>query len=256
MTVPQLLSVSQVTKLEDAWGIEIDPELLVMALTHRSFAYENDGLPHNERLEFLGDSVLSIIVTEYLFRTYPDRPESHLSKMRAASVSQAALAIVAKNLQLGSFILLGRGEKKTGGAKKASILSDTVEALIGATYLCHGLEVTRKIVTHHLGDLLDHAIERGASVDWKTTLQELTADLKLGSPVYEVAGSGPDHARVFEARILVDDIEVGKGQGTSKRHAERAAAEVAVKVIREKYQVSDAPVLTGSGVFGETFPHA
>lgn len=206
------------------WGIDIDPEMLVLALTHRSFAYEAGGLPTNERLEFLGDSVLSIVVTERLYKDYPTHPESHLAKMRAATVSQDALAIVARNIGLGDFILLGRGESMSGGRQKDSILSDTVEALIGATYLCHGLEPTRRVVEHLLADLLRHALERGQTVDWKTNLQEYCSAHGLADPAYDVVGEGPDHDRTFRATVTIGGKAVGHGVDSSKKHAENHAA--------------------------------
>lgn len=222
------------------WGIEIDPDMLVLALTHRSFSHEMGYIPHNERLEFLGDAVLQLIVTERLYKDYPDHSEGDLAKMRSATVSQPALASVAKEIDLGSYILLGRGENLTGGRHKDSILCDTVEAMIGATYLCHGMEPTRKVVEDLLSNLLDHVLERGAGVDWKTTLQELISQLNLPAVVYDVSGEGPDHARVFTARAIVDDKEVGVGSGTSKKNAERCAAEKAVEYLRSAYHV-DAP---------------
>lgn len=229
--------------LIDAWGIDIDPEMLVLALTHRSFSHEMGYIPHNERLEFLGDAVLQLIVTEKLYLDYPDHPEGDLAKMRAATVSQPALATVARNIDLGSYILLGRGENLTGGREKDSILCDTVEAMIGATYLCHGLEPTRTTVEKLLADLLENVIERGAGVDWKTTLQELTAELNLPTVVYDVTGSGPDHARVFTAHAIIDGVERGLGTGTSKKNAERAAAALAVKSLRKDYNLPDNPGL-------------
>jgi len=144
------------------WGPSIDADLLDLALTHRSYAHENGGLPTNERLEFLGDSVLGIIVTEYLYRTHPEVPEGQLAKMRAATVSEPALAAVARDLGLGEFIKLGKGEALSGGRDKDSILSDTVEALIGATYLTHGLEETRTVVTRLVSRFLESARTRGA----------------------------------------------------------------------------------------------
>ena len=142
------------------WGPSIDAGLLDLALTHRSYAHENGGLPTNERLEFLGDSVLGIIVTEYLYRTHPEVPEGQLAKMRAATVSEPALAAVARDLGLGEFIKLGKGEALSGGRDKDSILSDTVEALIGATYLTHGLEETRTVVTRLVSRFLESAHPR------------------------------------------------------------------------------------------------
>ena len=188
------------------WGESIDPELLDLALTHRSWAHENGGLPTNERLEFLGDSVLGIIVTERLFRAHPEAPEGQLAKMRAATVSEPALAAVARDLGLGEFIKLGKGEALSGGRDRASILSDTVEALIGATYLTAGL-------------------------DWKTSLQELTAAHSMGLPTFEVDGVGPDHNRSFSARAIIDGVAMGEGEGRSKKIAEHAAAEAAYATI-------------------------
>ncbi|MFH5823914.1 ribonuclease III [Georgenia sp. AZ-5] len=214
-----------VESLEEALGVTVDPELLVLALTHRSFAHEAGGIPTNERLEFLGDSVLGLIVTEYLYRNNPGVPEGDLARMRAATVSQRALAQVARDLGLGAFILLGRGELVTGGREKDSILSDTVEALIGATYLGHGLEPTRAMVERLVGHLLGQAEHLGAGLDWKTSLQELAAARSLGSPVYTVTGTGPDHARTFTAVVSFDGIEAGSGVGSSKKLAEQNAAE-------------------------------
>jgi ribonuclease-3 len=205
-------------------GIDIDPELLVLALTHRSFAHEAGGIPTNERLEFLGDSVLGLVVTEHLFRANPGLAEGDLAKMRAATVSQRALAHVARDIGLGQFVLLGRGETTTGGADKDSILSDTLEAVIGAVYLCHGLEPTRGVVHGLVGPALRRAATLGAGLDWKTSLQELCSHLGLGVPEYRATGSGPDHARVFAARALLGTFVLGTGEGTSKKLAEQAAA--------------------------------
>ena len=220
------------------WGIDLDPEMVILALTHRSFAHEQDNLPNNERLEFLGDAVLQLIVTERLYKTYPSHPEGHLAKMRSATVSQPALARVARDINLGEFILLGRGEEKTKGREKDSILSDTVEAMIGATYLCHGLEATRKVVENLLQDLLDHALERGAVMDWKTTLQELTGKLGVRTVEFAVEGTGPDHDRRFTARALIGERVLGSGKGRSKKVAEHEAARQAVMTLREEHGVT------------------
>ncbi len=220
------------------WGIDLDPEMVVLALTHRSFAHEQDNLPNNERLEFLGDAVLQLIVTENLYRSYPSHPEGHLAKMRSATVSQPALATVARDINLGEFILLGRGEEKTKGREKDSILSDTVEAMIGATYLCHGLEATRKVVENLLQDLLAHALERGAVMDWKTTLQELTGQLGVRNAEFAVEGTGPDHDRRFTARVLIGERELGAGKGRSKKVAEHKAARQAVMTLREEHGIT------------------
>ncbi|MDR2453849.1 MAG: ribonuclease III [Bifidobacteriaceae bacterium] len=218
-------------RLLDWLGCPVDPELLVLALTHRSFAHEAGGIPTNERLEFLGDSVLGLVVTEFLYRRHPDLPEGELAKMRAASVSQRALARVARTIDLGAYVLLGRGEQTTGGAGKDSILSDTLEALIGAAYLCNGLEPTRRAVLGLVGATLEEAAQLGVALDWKTSLQELVAGLGLGDVEYRSQSSGPDHARTFTAQVVVDAVEYGSGAGSAKKVAEQRAAESAYRRI-------------------------
>ncbi len=215
---------SATAALLDQLGVPVDPELLVLALTHRSFAYEAGGLPTNERLEFLGDSVLGIVVTDALYRDFPDLPEGDLAKMRAASVSQRSLAHIARGMDLGRCVLLGKGERATGGADKDSILCDAFEAVLGAVYLSHGIEVARDVVLRLVGPTLLAASESGVALDWKTSLQEASAERGLGSPVYEVEGTGPDHEREFTATVLVGGIARGTGVGSAKKHAEQDAA--------------------------------
>ena len=215
------------TDLLEKLGVHLDPELLVLALTHRSFAHEAGGIPTNERLEFLGDTVLGLVVTESLYRAHADEPEGSLAKMRAATVSQRALAVVARSLDLGSYVLLGKGELATGGPEKDSILSDTLEALFGAVYLSHGLEVARTVVERLVGPSLVAAADLGAGLDWKTSLQELSAELELGAPHYEVTGVGPDHARTFTAHAVIAGEVRGSGEGPAKKVAEQQAAEAA-----------------------------
>ncbi len=205
-------------------GVQVDPDLLVLALTHRSFAYEAGGLPTNERLEFLGDSVLGIVVTDRLYHAHPDLPEGELAKMRAACVSQRALAVVAREIGLGPCILLGKGERATGGNDKDSILCDAFEAILGAIYLTHGMDAARDVVLRLLGPSLKAAATSGVALDWKTSLQEACAERGLGSPVYHVTGEGPDHARVFTATVLIAGDPLGSGTGTAKKHAEQDAA--------------------------------
>ena len=224
---------TDVSGLTGVLGVDLPAELATQAVTHRSYAYEHGGLPHNERLEFLGDSVLGLVVTEHLFRANPDVAEGELAKMRAATVSQRALASVARELGLGRFVLLGKGEQTTGGADKDSILSDTLEAVFGAVYLSHGLEVARELVMRLVGPTLESAARLGAGLDWKTSLQELTSRLGLGTPVYEVEGVGPDHDRTFTARILVEGVERGTGTGTAKKIAEQVAAQAAFEALSE-----------------------
>lgn len=208
------------------WKIRLDPDLVVTAVTHRSFAFETGGIEHNERLEFLGDSVLSIIVTEYLFRQYPSATEAQLSRMRGALVSQQTLSEVARRMHLGDFILLGKGENLTGGRERDSILCDTFEAMIGATYISHGLEPTRSVVESHLRPFLKEAVALGKSSDYKTTLQEYCAEAGLGEPIYESEGRGPDHERVFTATVSVGGVVVGSGEATSKKQAKSEAAKM------------------------------
>src|SRR6266545_1846621 len=183
--------------LEARLGYVIDRDLLERALTHRSYAYENGGLPTNERLEFLGDSVLGLVVTDTLFRTHPDLPEGQLAKLRAAVVNMRALADVGRGLDLGRFVRLGRGEEGTGGRDKSSILADTLEALIGAVYLDRGLTEASKLVHFLFDPVIERSARLGAGLDWKTSLQELTAAEELGVPEYHVAESGPDHQKTF-----------------------------------------------------------
>lgn len=215
-------------------GLTIRRPLLEQSLTHRSFAHEAGGIPTNERLEFLGDAVLGIIVTEHLYRKHPDVTEGELAKMRAATVSQRALAEVARTLGLGEYMLLGRGELVTRGRDKDSILSDTLEAIIGAAYLENGLEPTRVMVEGLCAPLLAHAARLSAGLDWKTSLQELAGIHGLPTPLYRVEGSGPDHDRTFSAQAIVGSF-VGTGTGSSKKVAEHAAAEAVYEMITGAY---------------------
>ncbi|RYE76040.1 MAG: ribonuclease III, partial [Myxococcales bacterium] len=206
---------------------ELDPELLQLALMHRSYAYENGGLPTNERLEFLGDSVLGVVITETLYRTWPDLSEGHLAKIRAAVVNARALADVGRTIGLGQHIHLGKGEEATGGRDKASILSDTVEAVIGAIYLTGGLENAARVIHLLFDPVLAAAADLGAGLDWKTSLQELCANNDFGVPEYVIEDEGPDHAKTFTARVRVADQLYGNGTGRSKKEAEQQAAQTA-----------------------------
>jgi ribonuclease III len=217
---------------------ELGDDLLIHALTHRSYAYENGGLPTNERLEFLGDSVLGLVVTDRLYKTYPDLSEGRLAKLRAAVVNARALADVARTLGLGPYVRLGRGEETTGGRDKSSILSDTVEAVIGAIYLQSGFSRAADVVRSLFDPLIAAAFQLGAGLDWKTSLQELSADLGLGVPEYLVGASGPDHAKTFTAQVRVGDQVYGHGVGRSKKEAEQQAAETAWREIRSAYGLS------------------
>ncbi len=220
------------SELADRLGVPVNPQLLLQALTHRSYAYENGGLPTNERLEFLGDSVLGLVVTDTLYRTYPDQPEGQLAKLRAAVVNARALADVGRELGLGEFLLLGRGEETTGGRDKGSILADTVEAVLGAVYLDLGLSVASALVHRLFDDLIEFSGSLGAGLDWKTSLQELTATLAIGVPEYVVSEDGPDHAKSFTAEVIVAGEVRGRGAGRSKKEAEQAAASAARTALR------------------------
>ena len=204
-------------------GVVIDPELLSLALTHRSWAYENGQVPHNERLEFLGDSILGQAVTVRLFTGHPDVDEGELAKRRASVVSTVALAEIARRIGLGDHLLLGRGEDLTGGRDKDSILADTMEAVFGATYLSAGPDAATALVLRLVEPLLDDPERYGAAMDPKTSLQELAARHGLKPPAYAMASSGPDHDRTFTATVIVGDVSA-EGVGSSKKRAEMAAA--------------------------------
>ena len=212
------------SELGHVLGVAIAPELLELALTHRSFAYENGGLAHNERLEFLGDSILGQAVTVMLYTENPTLDEGDLAKRRASLVSSVALAEVARSIGLGAHLRLGRGEEQTGGREKSSILADTVEAIIGAAYLDRGEHEATALVLRLIRPLLDNPERCGAAMDPKTSLQEIAARLGRGLPVYRVSDSGPDHSKRFHASVLLGDDVIASGEGSSKKQAERAAA--------------------------------
>jgi ribonuclease III len=223
--------------LLEALDVDLDAGLLTLALTHRSYAYENGGLPPNERLEFLGDAVLGLVVTDHLYRTHPDLAEGQLAKLRASVVNMGALAGVARGLGdggLGAHLLLGKGEELTGGRDKASILADGLEAVIGAVYLEHGIDRARKLVHRLFDGLLAEAPLRGAGLDWKTSLQELTAQVALGVPDYRVTEAGPDHRKEFTATVVIGGEGLGMGEGKTKKEAEQRAAEIAWRTLNDK----------------------
>ena len=204
-------------------GVEVLPDLLEMALTHRSYAYEHQ-VADNERLEFLGDSVLGRAVTAMLYARYPDDDEGQLAKRRAGLVSTVALAEIARSLGLGEHLRLGRGETRTGGDDKASILADTVEALIGATFLAAGSEAAEALVLRLVEPLIGAPQRTGAALDPKTALQEAAARHGASAPAYSVSATGPEHSRVFTATVTVGDLATATGVGSSKKQAEIAAA--------------------------------
>jgi ribonuclease-3 len=232
-------TVRPLEDLERVAAIRVDHAILERAVTHRSYAYENGGLPTNERLEFLGDSVLGVVITDALYTMFPDLQEGQLAKLRAAVVNMRALADVSRALGLGEFVRLGRGEEATGGRDKSSILADALEAVIGAVYVDGGLPAASELVHRLFDPLIDEAAGLGAGLDWKTSLQELTASQLLGVPYYDVAESGPDHEKSFTAAVRLGGVEYGSGHGRSKKEAEQEAAEVAWRGIREAVETAE-----------------
>ncbi len=208
-------------------GIELPETLLKQSLTHRSFAYENSLEETNERLEFLGDSVLGIVITEELYQKYPQAAEGELAKLRAAIVNARALADVAREIGLGEFLMLGKGEEFTGGRDKSSILADSLEAVLGAIYLSHGLDKTSKVILKLFSSIIENSVDLGAALDWKTSLSEVMFSKKLGSADYLIFEAGPDHDKKFTAKVIVNGQEFGTGTGKSKKTAEQNAAKEA-----------------------------
>lgn len=234
--------MNDVDALQELLGVQLDPVLLDQALTHRSFAYEQGGLPTNERLEFLGDAVLGLVVTETLYRRHPDLPEGQLAKLRAAVVNSRALADVARSLDLGSWLRLGHGEETTGGRDKPSILADGLEAVIGAVFIGAGASAAADVVHRLFDPLLAHSAQLGAALDWKTSLQEQAAQGDGGVPEYRVIDAGPDHAKVFTAQVFLSGVCWGSGTGSTKKEAEQRAAEVAWAALSCEGGPGEAPL--------------
>lgn len=226
--------------LARALGVTVSDALLEQALTHRSFAYENGGTPHNERLEFLGDSILGQAVTVMLYRENPTLDEGELAKRRASLVSTVALAEVARSIGLGAHIRLGRGERLTGGSDKSSILADTVEALIGSVYLDAGGDAATEFVLRLIRPLLDNPDRFGAAMDPKTALQEFAARIGSDVPVYTLTDTGPDHSKSFTAVVSLAGKSLASGNGTSKKQAEMAAALEAWTVLHDAAEANGA----------------
>lgn len=207
-----------------------EPGLLRLALTHRSVSSDDPARKDNERLEFLGDAVLQLVVTDLLYDSYPHLAEGQMAKVRAAVVSRDALAEVARLLDLGSHVELAASEEATGGREKDSILADAVEAVIGAVYLDGGIEPARSVVLSLWSDRVSERSKQPGVKDYKTRLQELTARDGI-RPEYRVEGSGPDHDRRFQAAVYVGGIERGRGEGRSKKEAEQDAARKALDIL-------------------------
>ena len=204
-----------------------EPGLLLQALSHRSWCGEQEGVPSNERPEFLGDAVLGLVVAEHSYHRFPDFPEGKLAKLRAAVVNARVLAEVAEELGIGEVLLLGKGEEASGGRTKASILADALEAVIGAVYLDAGWAAARPLVLRLLGERIERAAAEPDDFDHKSRLQELTVRRGEGTPHYVVQGSGPDHDRHYVAEVFVNGASRGAGEGTSKKDAEQEAARTA-----------------------------
>lgn len=213
-------------------------DILDLSLTHSSHAYEkgSENTEQNERLEFLGDAVLSLIISDYIYYRYPKRPEGELAKIRASLVNKAILAKIAKELDIGQYLLLGKGEESTGGRKRNSILANTVEAIIGAIYLDKGIKEARKFIILQLEKDIDQ-LERDSkyNIDSKTLLQEITQEKFKVLPEYRVVRiKGPDHKRLYEIDVLIKDKVFGFGVGRSKKEAEQKAALMAIEKLEKE----------------------
>jgi ribonuclease-3 len=205
-------------------GVDIEPQLLELALTHRSYSYENGRSPNNERLEFLGDAILGFLVTSHIHDHFSDMDEGNLTKLKNAVVSAPALAQAASSINLGEYLLLGKGEIQTGGREKMNLLADTFEAVLGAAYVSKGLEAAKTIVNQHILPLLDSAEDLLLSADPKTTLLESMQQQGKAVPVYQTTHEGPDHDRTFFANLLIDGQVVASASGRSRKQAETNAA--------------------------------
>lgn len=227
--------MDSIEEAEKTLGISFsNKDLLKQALTHRSFVYEKNlpELESNEKLEFLGDTILGFIITNLIYRRFPDLAEGALSKLRAHLVSTIALAEIAKEINLGNLLLLGTGEEQSGGRQKTSLLANSFEALLGAIFLDQGTEKAEEFVAKHFRERIEIESSKEASMDFKTRLQELTAK-KFGlAPAYTIFHEeGPDHHKVFHAEVAVGKNVYGRGKGSSKKEAEQAAAQETLKLL-------------------------
>lgn len=212
-------------------------EYLKRALTHKSFANEQ-RLPqteHNERYEYLGDAVLELSISHILMERFPDHPEGELSKLRAAIVNETQLAELARAIGLGDYLYLGKGEDQTGGRDKPSLLSDAFEAVLGAIYLDRGFDRTRKVVERNYGNVLENVGRVGFIRDYKTKLQEVSQAKFKAVPRYRLQSTmGPDHAKLFEVHLFINDRQLGVGRGPSKKQAEQEAAAEALEALEKE----------------------
>jgi ribonuclease-3 len=238
------LALSRRTPLERALRVRFRDEALREAsLTHRSYAFETGARENNERLEFLGDAVLGLVVTDLAYRRFPDLPEGELAKLRAAIVNMSTLADVARELGLGEAVLLGKGEELSGGRDKPSILADAMEAVLGAIYLDRGMEAAARVIERLFWPRMVTYAGGGGDRDYKTGLQELAAQSAGTVPQYRVTERGPDHAKQFTATVLIHGQEFGTGRGTSKKEAEQHAARKAF----QRLSRSERPMASGEG---------
>jgi ribonuclease-3 len=217
-----------------------DASLRQLALTHRSYAFENELPANNERLEFLGDAVLGIVVTDMEFLEFPDMPEGELAKLRAAIVNMGALADVARDIGLGRFVLLGKGEEMSGGRDKSSILADVLEALLGAVYLDRGLDAASKLIRRLFRPRMIAYVRGEGERDYKTILQEIASSELHVVPEYRIRERGPDHQKEFTATVVLAGKEWGVGMGRSKKEAEQQAAHQAYIRLSERAEPAEA----------------
>jgi ribonuclease-3 len=221
-------------ELDDALEVRFsDPSIRAAALTHRSYAFEQELDVNNERLEFLGDAVLGLVVTDVAYRDFPQMPEGELAKLRAAIVNMSALADVARDLGLGEFIMLGKGEEMSGGRDKASILADALEAILGAIYLDRGLGTARAFIERVFRPRMVAYVRGEGERDYKTILQELASADLHAMPEYKISDQGPDHLKEFTATVFLNGKAWGKGIGRSKKEAEQQAAHEAYEKLSD-----------------------
>lgn len=231
-------SINHPERLLKALGVELTPGLLVHALSHRSFSHDHPGLPNNERLEFLGDAVLELVITQEVIDRYPQWPEGRLTFIRAKSVDQDALAHVAhETLHLSDFILLGDNERQQGDAHKDTILSDAVEALIGAVFLQHGFDTARAMVLRLLSSTITAAAQSDRRIDWKSMLQVLAHQNNFAEPTYQTVSDGNLTRPTYTASVIMADGSVeATGTGPAKRKAQEQAAKNAYQKLAAVYQ--------------------
>jgi ribonuclease III len=220
--------------LSKSLGVEIEPQLLQLALTHRSYSYENGRGPNNERLEFLGDAILGFVVTAHIHDHFDQLAEGELTKLKNAVVSAPALAEAANKLNLGEYLLLGKGELQTGGRSKPNLLADAFEAILGAAFVSSGMAAASSIIEKFIIPMLDDSEQLLEFADPKTTLLEILQATGRGTPSYEITFEGPDHDRTFSARLLIESEIIAEAEGRSRKQAETNAAIKALSVLQAK----------------------